>query len=81
MFTHEPTMAELFDQLGLASDMASINDFIKTHQLRDDVLLNLADFWTEKQAMFIQEEWRKDAMWAMVLDELNVQLHQSNKTD
>lgn len=81
MFTHEPTMAELFEQLGLASDTDSIKEFIKTHQLPDAVLLNQADFWTEKQAMFIQEEWRKDAMWTMVLDGLNVQLHQLGKKD
>ena len=74
-------MAELFEQLGLASDKDSIKEFIKTHQLPDAVLLNQADFWTEKQAMFIQEEWRKDAMWAMVLDGLNVQLHQLGKKD
>lgn len=71
----EYTMNELFAQLGLDSSDEAIEQFIATHQLDEDTQLDQAAFWNDGQMAFIREEWRKDAVWAMVLDELNARLH------
>ncbi|NBB12832.1 DUF2789 domain-containing protein [Pseudomonas sp. SLFW] len=70
-----PTLATLFEQLGLDADEASIDAFISQHALPDDVKLIDADFWTPQQARFLKEELRVDAEWAPVVDELNERLH------
>ena len=70
-----PTLATLFEQLGLASDDESIDAFVAAHSLPDDVKLIDADFWTPQQARFLTEELRVDAEWAPVVDELNALLH------
>ncbi len=69
------TMTELFMQLGLDSSDEAIDQFIETHQLDKDTKLTDADFWTDKQRMFLEEEWKMDAVWVEVIDELNVRLH------
>jgi hypothetical protein len=77
----EPTVhpfSELFAQLGLANDNASIQQFIATHSpLPDDVRLEEAPFWSPAQAQLLREERLDDADWAMVVDRLNVALHAS----
>lgn len=66
----------LFAQLGLPSDEASIGHFIKTHSpLPAGVALADAAFWTVAQASFLREELLNDADWAEVIDELNALLH------
>jgi hypothetical protein len=70
-----PTLATLFEQLGLESDQASIDAFVAEHRLTDDVKLIDAEFWTPQQARFLKEELRTDAEWAPVVDELNELLH------
>ena len=66
----------LFAQLGLPSDQAAVENFIKTHsQMATDVALSDAPFWTPAQASFLCEEILKDADWAEVIDELNARLH------
>ena len=68
---------DLFAQLGLPSDPASIEAFLRSHSpLPDDVRLADAPFWTPQQAQFLKEELREDADWAMAVDELNQRLHQ-----
>ena len=68
--------SELFAQLGLPDDHASIQQFIATHsQLPDDMRLEEAPFWTPAQAQLLREERLDDADWAMVVDRLNVALH------
>ena len=71
----EYTLNELFAQLGLDSSDEAIDKFIKNNQLAKEVSLKDADIWTEKQKMFLQEEWKRDAVWVEVIDELNVRLH------
>ncbi|WP_294033189.1 DUF2789 domain-containing protein [uncultured Moraxella sp.] len=71
----EYTMNELFAQLGLDSSDEAIEKFIAAHQLDEDTQLDQAPFWNDSQIAFVREEWRKDAVWAMVLDELNARLH------
>ena len=66
----------LFAQLGLPSDQAAIEDFIKTHSpLPTSVALPDAPFWTPAQASFLREEILMDADWAEVIDQLNAELH------
>ncbi|MCY1398565.1 hypothetical protein D9M71_136000 [compost metagenome] len=69
------TLTILFDQLGLASDPASIDDFISSHRLAKDMKLSEAPFWTEQQKKFLKDELIEDADWAEVVDELNERLH------
>ncbi|MDI1309658.1 MAG: DUF2789 domain-containing protein [Methylotenera sp.] len=71
----------LFDQLGLASDQTSIENFIEMHRpLAADILLADAPFWTSAQASFLREEILNDADWAEVVDQLNVSLHSDSLT-
>ncbi|MET0813666.1 MAG: DUF2789 domain-containing protein [Pseudoxanthomonas sp.] len=68
--------SELFAQLGLADDNASIQQFIATHSpIPDGVRLEDAPFWSPSQSQLLREERRDDADWAMVVDRLNVALH------
>ena len=71
----EYNMNALFAQLGLESSDEAIDDFIEKNQLTKDEKLIEADIWTDNQRMFLQEEWKKDAAWVVVIDELNVRLH------
>ncbi|MEG5266372.1 DUF2789 domain-containing protein [Pseudomonas sp. JDS28PS106] len=69
------SLADLFAQLGLDSDEASINEFVAAHSLPEDVKLSDADFWTDTQKRFLKEAVHDDADWAPIFDELNVLLH------
>ena len=70
------TLNNLFAQLGLPSDDAAIENFIKTHRhLASSISLSEAPFWTPSQAAFLCEEVIKDADWAEVIDQLNARLH------
>ena len=76
MDAHLHTMNNLFAQLGLPSDTASIDAFIAAHRpLADDVALYRADFWSPAQRAFLKEEMIEDADWAGVIDELNARMH------
>ena len=71
---HHP-FTELFDQLGLPSDEASIQAFIKTHRpLAEGMPLNQAPFWSTSQAQLLRESLAADADWAEVVDQLNLAL-------
>jgi hypothetical protein len=66
---------ELFDQLGLPSDNDSIRAFIeKQRPLPAHVLLPDAPCWTPAQAQLLKEQWKQDADWAEVVDQLNLAL-------
>lgn len=70
-------MSTLFDQLGLPSDPASIDDFIASHApLPENVRLADAPFWNDSQRALLADEWAEDAEWAPIVDELNVRLHE-----
>lgn len=67
---------ELFEQLGLPSDEASIVAFIETHRpLPADMRVSDATFWSSGQAQFLREGLASDADWAEVIDQLNLALH------
>ena len=68
--------SELFAQLGLANDNASIQQFIATHSpLPNGMRLEDAPFWSPAQSQLLREERHDDADWAMVVDRSNVALH------
>lgn len=68
--------SELFAQLGLPNDEASIRAFIAEHgPLPDHVRLEEAPFWSDAQAQLLREERIDDADWIVVIDQLNVALH------
>lgn len=70
------SMSNLFAQLGLPADDAAIERFIAAHSpLPPSMELSQAPFWTPAQAAFLRDEWREDADWAEVVDQLNVRLH------
>ncbi|KQP38066.1 DUF2789 domain-containing protein [Pseudorhodoferax sp. Leaf274] len=76
MHLSTPTMHDLFDQLGLPSDEASVQQFVASHRpLPQDVPLADAAFWTPAQAQFLREQLNRDADWAEVVDQLNMSLH------
>lgn len=68
-------LGELFSQLGLPSSPQEIEQFIASHRpLPPDVLLGDAPFWSPAQSQFLKEEWREDADWAPMVDQLNLRL-------
>jgi hypothetical protein len=71
-----PRMTNLFLQLGLDADEASIASFIQSHQLPTDVLMADAPFWNDAQRQFLCEQIKADASWALVVDQLNESLHE-----
>ena len=75
MFEQQPTLPLLFEQLGLASDEKSIDDFVKNHQLSPEVSLSQAGFWSASQKEFLRGRCEQDDEWAIVVDELNELLH------
>ncbi|RZA17975.1 MAG: DUF2789 domain-containing protein [Lysobacteraceae bacterium] len=75
MDTTESCMTNLFLQLGLPAEKHEIADFIHRHQIPEDLQVSEASFWSDAQRQFIREEWRGDADWAIVVDELNQALH------
>ena len=69
------TLNDLFAQLGLDSSDEAIDQFMAENQLDEETNLKDAKVWTEKQRAFLQEEWKRDAVWVEVIDELNVRMH------
>lgn len=65
----------LFEQMGLDGDDASVDKFIHEHQLPQAVKLSDADFWTDNQRKFLKDEYKVDAGWIEIIDELNTRLH------
>ncbi|SDP51713.1 Protein of unknown function [Ralstonia sp. 25mfcol4.1] len=67
--------SDLFAQLGLPSDEASIRAFIGKHSpVPEDVDLWDASFWTPAQATLLRDEIIEDADWAEAVDQLNLAL-------
>ena len=66
---------DLFAQLGLPNDAASIEQFIASHApLAADVKLANAAFWSPAQAAFLREACMQDADWSELADQLSVAL-------
>jgi hypothetical protein len=69
---------ELFAQLGLDNDAASIEHFIAAHApLPTGMTLHAAPFWTPAQAAFLRESCIQDADWVELVDQLSVALRRA----
>ena len=69
---------ELLQQLGLASDTRSIQDFLVRHSpLHPSIRLESAPFWSEAQSALLRDEILLDADWAEGVDQLNTALRGS----
>ncbi|HJF28854.1 DUF2789 domain-containing protein [Acinetobacter bohemicus] len=75
LMEQQVTLELLFEQLGLPSDEASIEQFVKDHQLDAKVALPDAEFWSEGQSAFLREHWHQDDEWIVIIDKLNQLLH------
>lgn len=70
------SLEDLFAQLGLSNDPASIDAFIvQHHPLPNGVALYRAAIWSPTQRSFLKEEIIGDGDWALAIDELNRRLH------
>ena len=76
MITTEPTMTNLFLQLGLDASEQGIARFIESHQLAADVLMADAPYWNDAQRQFLAEQLKADAVWAVIVDQLSESLHE-----
>ena len=76
MITTEPTMTNLFLQLGLDASEQGIAQFIQGHQLAADVLMAEAPYWNAAQRQFLAEQLKADAAWAVIVDQLSESLHE-----
>lgn len=70
-----PSLEMLFAQLGLASSVKEVEQFISTHQLDEDISLLKAPFWNAGQKQLLTEKLFGDDDWAPVVDLLNKELH------
>ncbi|MDD2034027.1 MULTISPECIES: DUF2789 family protein [unclassified Pseudomonas] len=71
--SHE--LSTLFDQLGLPSDDKAIDEFIMAYPLEPEIKLVEADFWSEQQKDLLREWLLADGEEAVLVDQLNVRLH------
>ncbi|WP_438864201.1 DUF2789 domain-containing protein [Neptunicella sp.] len=75
MDINNPSLKNLFEQLGLPGDEKSIDHFIEQHKgLAQSVKLHHAPFWQGSQAKFIEDALNEDAAWAEIIDQLNNRL-------
>lgn len=69
------SLPDLFRQLGLPDDAASIDGFIASHgPLQPGQRLCDAPFWTPAQAQFLRDDIRDDADWSAAADALSLRL-------
>lgn len=69
------TLTDLFDQLGLPNDEASIRQFIEDNQFsQPDQALESLPVWNESQKQFLLESRTEDAEWSEPVDELDAML-------
>jgi hypothetical protein len=75
MDTSKHNLSTLFEQLGLASDAKSIEDFVARYSpLPREVAIQDAPFWSESQSHFLEEGLEDDSDWAEIIDELDAQM-------
>ncbi|RCU48857.1 DUF2789 domain-containing protein [Corallincola holothuriorum] len=74
MDTSTHNLSNLFAQLGLASDPASLKDFIIAHSLNPEQKLADAPFWNASQATFLSEALSEDSDWTEIVDQLDSML-------
>ncbi len=65
------SLQQLFAQLGLPNDDASIELFISRHKIPAEQPLAQASCWQPAQAAFLREALQQDADWIDAIDHLN----------
>lgn len=76
MYTEQPSMQDLFGQLGLDNSDDAIDAFIEKHRgMNPSRHIEEAPFWSDAQKSFLRSALEDDAEWAEVIDQLNAQLH------
>ncbi len=71
MQSHIHTMTDLFLQLGLPADAASIEAFIEEHAgVCQICALPDASIWTDSQRAFLKESINEDSDWAIPAERL-----------
>ena len=64
--------SDLFAQLGLPNDAASIAEFLTKHSaMAAGMRLPDAPYWTPAQAQFLRESLIQDSDWASLVDQLS----------
>ena len=75
MDTSKHTLSTLFEQMGLAADEKSIEDFVARYSpLPREIALQDAPFWSENQSHFLEEGLEEDSDWAEIIDELDARM-------
>ena len=73
------SLSSLFDQLGLDSKTASIEQFIALHKpISSNIELHKATFWNASQASFLKQMKDEDADWSGIIDQLDVMFRKTN---
>ncbi|MEG3768388.1 DUF2789 family protein [Alteromonas sp. 14N.309.X.WAT.G.H12] len=82
MLTQQPTMEDLFTQLGMNNSPEAIFEFIEKHRGMNSFRhIEEAPFWNDSQATFLRTAILEDAEWVEIIDQLNTQLHGGNQTE
>jgi len=69
-------LSTLFEQLGLSGKTDDIEAFIKNNRLSAGTKVYEAAYWTQSQAALLKEGLENNSDWALIIDELNVRLHE-----
>tara|TARA_R110000772_G_scaffold15931_12_gene45777 strand:+ start:1353 stop:1586 length:234 start_codon:yes stop_codon:yes gene_type:complete len=70
-----PTLKDLFKQLGLPNQDADIQSFIELHKpLSETMKLHQAPCWSAAQSAFLEEVISNDGDWSYLADELDTLL-------
>jgi len=72
----DPTLHDLFAQLGLDNSPEKVSEFIRNHQLPLGASIDNAFFFDDAQTAFIRQAWLADAEWVYAIEQLNIALHQ-----
>lgn len=73
-------LSNLFLQLGMAGDVATIDTFLTANRLDPGIRLPEADFWNPSQAQFLARAIADDSNWAIAADELSMRLTKISKS-
>lgn len=75
-----PTINDLFKQLGLPNSDGEVQAFISSHgPIADTVKLHQAPCWNSAQSSFLKEVIDKDSEWSYLADELDMLLREVPK--
>ena len=73
--------SDLFAQLGLPNDAASIADFLTKHTaMAAGMRLPDAPYWSPAQAQFLRESLMQDSDWSGLVDQLSKALQVEDRT-